>query len=92
MDTPTIKNVIITPHEHGVLVSPIWEGVDRPNVGGWVTTPRLATRLVNAILAGAVHKNARIVKDVNGQTYVTSDAYLIVSGKYMNADLKRLGF
>lgn len=78
----------------GLLVKPIWKGVDRPFVGGWglpIDARPLAERLKRAIEAGAIHSDARIQTDVDGRTYVETTQIRIV-GRTMNADLKRLGY
>lgn len=69
--------------------------VDRPITGGIYTGPgprgkRLAERLAAATRAGVVHEDAYVKTDIYGKTYVTSRT--TVMGKYLNADLKRLGF
>lgn len=75
----------------GYSVHPIWCGVDRPDVGGWMVKDRkMADRLTSAILTGAAFERVEYAVDVNGQTYVA--ARHAVMGKRMNADLKRLGF
>lgn len=86
-----------------VLVRFTWhvEGLDRKDGFGISTgrteTPAqrkralaLAARLVRAAEAGAVFTDHRVKRDVYGHTYVS--ARCRVMGKYLNADLKRLGF
>jgi len=51
---------------------------------------KLASRLVKAIYAGAALPFKGIIKDVNGKSFV--DCGMEVMGKYMNADLKRIGY
>lgn len=75
-----------------------WSGVhvDRPNTGGIATGPgakgrKLADRLAAATRAGRAFTDHRhITTDNAGQTYVC--AHGTVMGKYLNADLKRIGF
>lgn len=55
-------------------------GADRP----------LANRLAAATEAGVIQSEARVLRDVDDQTYVQSRCAVL--GKYLNADLKRLGF
>lgn len=89
-----LDRVEIVEDETGIIISPIWKGVDRPNVGGWglLRTDRpMAERLKKAIEDGAIHRDARIEKDVDGRTYVTSTE-IFVLGRTMDADLKRLGY
>lgn len=92
MSAPTIASVTTTPREGGMLlVQPVWTGVDRPVTGGWVVRDaRMARRLEAALLAGAVYPAVEVGTDVAGQTYASGRA--LVMGKYMNADLRRLGF
>lgn len=72
-------------------VNPIWADVDRPNVGGWaVRNTREANRLTAALLAGVVYDDPRVRLDNAGRTYVHGAAKVL--GRYMNADLRRLGF
>lgn len=51
----------------------------------------LAERLARAVDAGVAWTDPRVVKDVHDKEYVTFDA-IKVMGRYLNADLKRLGF
>lgn len=86
--------------EDAISVTVNWTGIklDRPNTGGWCVGPvskpathRMVARLVAAINAGvACTPGKGIVRDNGGQTYVASDHH--VSGKRMNADLRRLGY
>jgi len=71
-------------------VHPVWRGVDRPDAGGWLVPKKYVDRLRRAILAGAACPNPVIKTDVDGKTYVHWD--LAVMGKYINSDLKKLGF
>lgn len=75
----------------------VWTGVevDRPHTGGisLLDTPHyrsLAERYRRAVAEGAVYSNPRIVSDINGRTYIRSDGF--VMGKYLNSDLKALGY
>jgi len=91
LDRVDIVEDDVTP---GLLVKPIWKGVDRPFVGGWgipIDARTLAERLKRAIEAGVVHSDARIETDANGSTYVAT-TQVRVAGRTMNADLKRLGY
>lgn len=54
-----------------------------------VNTDTIADRLVRAIDAGVAYTNPRIVNDPNGD-WVNFDHQ--VMGRYLNADLTRLGF
>lgn len=94
--TPTIADIAVEDIEYPGLgtmltVTVLWEGVDRPNVGGMtVKDAKMADRLVRAIRAGVAYPNPRIVRDNAGKTYVHTDR--AVMAKYLHADLKRLGF
>lgn len=80
----------------GISVFPVWEAdvpLDRPSPSGFglrATDRKLAERLVAAIEAGVVYTDAEVKTDIYGQTYVCADAQ--VMGRYLNTDLKRLGF
>ncbi len=81
----------------GWLVTTKWSSehvaIDRTDGVGYRFGPKhrkLAERLAAAINAGVVFTRPSIKRDVNGNTYVTSDYG--VSGRRANADLKRLGF
>lgn len=97
--TPKIIDVVVEhdtdDHHTGYTdlwsVDPVWSDVDRPRTGGWlVRGEKMARRLERALRAGAVYDSPRIATDVNGKTYVEGSAK--VMGRYMNADLRRLGF
>lgn len=88
-DAPETVN--ITPRDGGWMVEPVWAGVDRPVVGGWLLRERkLADRLAAAVLAGVVYPQRTVRVDTGGKTYVQANSK--VMGKYANADLIRLGF
>lgn len=76
------------------LVETHWTGVelDRPCTGGISTGGdwKLAERLARAINAGAIHTDPKVVQDINGKTYVQSGHK--VMGRYLNADLRKLGY
>jgi hypothetical protein len=100
-DKPVLLRVDIKDYTHVlqelrgkdyVTVTPVWSGVDRQYDCSWVCLRKNAMRLQQAILAGKVLINPRIATDVNGKTYVAHGGFLKVSAKYINADLKRLGF
>ncbi len=87
--TPT--SVEVTKRPDGYLVEPVFANVDRPKTGGWVVrTKALAARLEAALRSGVVYERTEVKEDVNGHTYVDTTAK--VMGRYMNADLKRLGY
>jgi hypothetical protein len=70
-----------------------WEGVelDRPTTCGMTCRDsKLAQRLADCINAQKAYVNPKVVRDINGQSYV--QATCLILGRRMNADLKRLGF
>jgi hypothetical protein len=73
-----------------------WHGVDvdRPRCHGISTgrNRKLAERLVAATAAGAIFDldKVEILRDVEGSTYVSASSK--VMGRYLNADLTRLGW
>ena len=76
-----------------LVVTPIWNGVDRTNVGGWgvgLKDQVLAERLQRAIISGAAFQQILYTKDVNGKTYIcaTSGIY----AKHLSAELRKLGY
>ena len=76
-------------------VHPVWGGItpvlDRTDGAGWcVVRRRDVDRLRCALMAQVVHGPAIVMRDVNGHTYVQADSK--VSAKYINADLRRLGY
>lgn len=75
----------------GFSVIPVWADVDRPVTYSMaVKDMKMANRLKAAIEAGVVFRDCQIKADVNGQTYVSN--WCNVMGKYLNADLLKLGF
>lgn len=76
----------------GWLVSTTWSGeVDRKDgLGFLLPNEQTARRLERAINAGAVFAHMEIRTDVYGHTYVSAKSR--VMGRYVNADLKRLGY
>lgn len=70
-----------------------YAGVDRPVVMGIMVDAakrNLIDRLCRAINDGAAVEGARVATDINGNTYVAFNSK--VMGKYLNADLTRLGY
>lgn len=91
--TPTIVLVELQADDESdfITVWTHWADVDRTATHGFaVPNARLAQRLTDAIWAGAVFYDPEVRTNAAGQTYV--DAHSRVLGKYLNADLKRLGF
>ena len=66
--------------------------LDRKELLGWSAgkNAALAKRLVRAIEAGKALTSKGVGTDAYGNTYLITEAR--VMGRYMNADLKRLGF
>lgn len=78
-----------------VVVEIHWEGepLDRPYTTGIHVAKKnhkLAQRLVRCINAQKAFEHPHVARDTNGKSYVSFT--LLVIGKYLNADLKRLGF
>lgn len=88
--------VAVTEHEAdgNIVVRINWISpvVDRPEGMGWSVgkDTRLADRLARAITSQAAVPNPKVLVDVNGKTYIYSD--MVIFGRRMNADLKRLGY
>lgn len=92
MHTPTFT-VEIQNRDTYWLVSPVWSGVDRPNVGGYSTGTnyRLAERLAAFMKSGkAWIGSPEVLTDVDGKSYVNSS--LRINTRCLNAELKRHGF
>lgn len=55
---------------------------------------KIAERFQRAVAAGVVYNNIKIVKDCNQKTYVSAETrdYRFNRGKYLNSDLKSVGF
>jgi hypothetical protein len=92
---PTAELVTYSDGYNAVYIDWSDAKVDRPrtysiSTGHGPSGFRLGERLRDAIDAGAAVKFNRIAKDDDGETYV--DAEVLVMGRYLNADLKRLGF
>lgn len=88
---PVMADVKIELDGEFYSVHPVWADVDRPVNGGWsVKDRKTADRLAAALRAGVVIVDPSIKVDVNGQSYVSGAQQ--VMGKYMNADLKQLGY
>lgn len=91
-------HAVLVELNNNLTVNTHWDGaeLDRPHTRGYDLGPannankKLALRLIRAIEADAVYHDAKISLDVNGKSYVS--AYSRVSGRRINADLKRLGF
>lgn len=92
---PTLVDVVIEKETHEnsdyYVVYAVWSGVDRPRgVGVSARTKRLAERLERAVRAGVAIGVDRVMRDVNGKTYVQE--HRTVLSRTLGADLKRLGF
>lgn len=89
VDIKLVKATRDTPAYY--LVSPIWHGVDRPDVGGTgCVTMAMASRLRRAIEAGAALGPAEVKVDVDGKTYVEAPHRFLA--KRLNSSLRKLGF
>ncbi len=71
-----------------------WEAdppVDRTDGSGWLVTRRVnAERLVRAVNDGVVFTDIHVATDVNDHTYVAARSRVL--GRYVNADLLKLGY
>lgn len=90
-----LKEVRITETPQEITITPVWSGVECAENFSWglLNKPgrlRLALRLKQAILDGAVLTNRRLDRTTTGKTYVAYD--IMVFARHMNADLKRLGY
>lgn len=98
----TVPAAVLAEKDYGDGYGPAWvvefhwtlQGLDRLVSGGICTGkgPRglaLAKRLQAATAAGVAVTNATVRTDAYGQTYVQATQ---PSGKYLNADLRRLGY
>ncbi len=73
------------------VVDPVWKGVDRKNVGGYITcNSKVARRMQIAVTCGAVFDKVMKLTDVNGKTYI--HARDKIYWKHANAGLKKLGY
>lgn len=85
---------VVTRDADSIHIDVHWNApVDRKCTGGWAVSlkhEKLAQRLVAAINAQKGLSNPKIATDVNGKTYIAYTQE--VSGRHMNADLRRLGF
>ena len=90
-------------YDHVIVCTPFWPNikVDRPRnysirLRDTPSKRRLAQRFKKAVEAGAVYTNPRVVKTLPDagpeaqQTYVQWDGFKMA--KYLNSDLKKLGF
>lgn len=89
---PKLTEVKIQCKDGKYIVKPYFHGFDRPNTSSYScgTNRRLAERLSDAIVDGAVVTNAEHKRDVNGKSYVTFD--FDIRMRCANADLKKLGY
>lgn len=73
------------------IITPVWDGVDRPRAGSLVATSMaVALRCKAAFEDGAALFSDGVLKDVNGKTYV--DFRWTVLARRLNADLRKLGY
>lgn len=95
--SPVIDRVEVSKDAEGFFhVWPFWTVKDAdplqdPQGTGYsVRTKREAERLSAAIEAGVVFTDAKVRRNVYGETYVSARSH--VMGKYLNADLRKLGY
>lgn len=78
--------------EFQYLIEPIWKGVDRPKVGGWLTTnQKLASRMQKAVQDGAAFSKIEVRRDINNKTYISSTCKIYWKRR-ASTDLKKLGY
>lgn len=93
LTSPHVLYVELRDEDDGIHIAPIWTGVDRPDIGGYLVGRHqraLAERMRDAIMAGVVFYDVYRATDVNGKTYAAHRSHVLA--RMMNADLKRLGF
>lgn len=93
MSKAIFKDVIIKDEGDGTFSADFeYSGVDRPITFGILCSSlKSANRLRKAALAGkVVDMEAEILTDIEKETYAKHNCR--VMGKYLNADLKRLGY
>jgi hypothetical protein len=71
-------------------VSPIWAGVDRPNVGGISVPLRFVGRVVAALESGAAFESTKVVRDIDGKTYVEASSRIM--GRHLERSLRAIGY
>ena len=91
---PSLKQVSIVTENDEIIVTPVWNGVDRPASMHYampIKHKKLAERLKKAIESGKCwYREPQILIDVHGLTYVNASLNLLM--RTANADLKRMGF
>lgn len=79
-----------------LYVEVVWDAeVNRKSTGGWTFNRnqlRLAQRLTDAINAGVVYKNPKVLIDIYGETYVSADTTEFFHARHMNKSLEAVGF
>ena len=89
-----LKSVDIEVRADGICVSPIWDGVDRPCVGGYCVDRNkmsLALRLKKAIESGRCWiRNPVVAVDIYGKSYVSADVRFLM--RKLNSELTKAGF
>lgn len=83
----------VEPTGNGWRVWVVWDSpiTDRPETLGWACNDAaLVDRLVACINAGAATKRPRLARDLNNKIFVQADATVL--GRYLDRDLKALGF
>jgi hypothetical protein len=82
----------VAPDKSFIEVCQIWEGVDRPYVGGYSVgmSKPLANRLKRAMEAGVAFPFRWVAVDNGGATFVHTEYN--INCRYMNAELRNLGY
>ena len=78
-----------------ITITPIWTGVDRARTSSLTLVNKpsnmaLANRYKRAIESGAAFCHVELTHDSKGKSYI--HAVENVMGRYLNADLKKLGY
>lgn len=84
----------IKSQDSGIVIS--FRAVEDPNLDSRFginvgRNPALAARLMRAIDSGKAITGLRVATDIYGQQYLDCDAVKVM-GRYLSADLKKLGF
>jgi len=90
----TAKAIITERPDRFVSVTVEWSSpdikLDRPNVGGWIVSPKYVSRLSACINAQKAYEKIQLCKDVNGKSYINATS--AIYARHMNKSLRELGF
>jgi len=85
-----VKVELFDAEQNLYAVHPIWDGVDRREIGGWVVHQKYLKRLEAAIRDGAVYGDPTVSTDIYGETYVSNASRF--SAKYPQKSLTEMGY